>query len=444
MLKRLRAIELLTVAVLVCLLSLPAFADSHARVVRLSSVEGKVEVDRGQGFERAFLNMPITQGSKLRTGEGGRAEVEFEDNSTVRIVPNSEISFPQLSLRDSGSKVSTISLVQGKAYVDFRGAKEPGFTLNFGREETALTKPAHLRIEMLDAESTLAVFKGNVSVEGPSGTVDVNQKHTVTYNLADNDKYKLASNIEEDPYDAWDKEQGQYHDRYTEVASNSYSPYAYGMNDLGYYGNFFGLPGYGMVWQPYFTSAAWNPFMDGAWLWYPGYGYDWVSAYPWGWTPYHYGSWIFAPGYGWVWQPGGSWAGWYSVPNVVNPPKTFNPPRPPSGTSTVVVNRGTVLPGSGKVSSKLMVRNDSAGLGIPRGSISNLAKLNQRVAQRGPVAVRVPTFTPAPTFRPLSPVGRSFGHAPLSTRAPMTPRMSMPAPHSASPAVHSSGSPSRH
>src|SRR5437588_4744521 len=100
------------------LLKTPVFADSQARVVRLSSVEGNVQVDResGQGYEKAFLNMPITQGNKLRTNEDGRAEVEFEDGSTFRVTPNSVLEFPQLSLRDSGAKASTVDIKQGTTY----------------------------------------------------------------------------------------------------------------------------------------------------------------------------------------------------------------------------------------------------------------------------------------------------------------------------------------
>src|SRR5437016_2859948 len=65
------------------LLPLPALANSQARIVRLSDVEGTVQIDRdaGQGYERAFLNMPIVQGTKLWTKDDGRAEVEFEDGT---------------------------------------------------------------------------------------------------------------------------------------------------------------------------------------------------------------------------------------------------------------------------------------------------------------------------------------------------------------------------
>ena len=105
----LRAV-LITVAVFL-LASVPAFSDSQVRTVRLSYVEGGVQIARGsaQEFEKAMVNLPITQSTRLRTAQDGRAEVEFEDGSTVRLAPNSSIEFPQLVLRDSGGKASSAS-----------------------------------------------------------------------------------------------------------------------------------------------------------------------------------------------------------------------------------------------------------------------------------------------------------------------------------------------
>src|ERR1700687_4925733 len=122
------------------LLTVPAFADSQARVVRLSEVQGDVKIDRnlGQGYEKAFLNLPITQGVKLQTKNDGRAEVEFEDGSTLRITPDTVIEFPQLSLRDSGAKVSAVHLQEGTAYVNFAGAKGDEFALTFAHEKLSL------------------------------------------------------------------------------------------------------------------------------------------------------------------------------------------------------------------------------------------------------------------------------------------------------------------
>src|SRR5579871_5980907 len=69
--------------------ALPLLAESQARIVRLSDVQGAVQIDKntGLGFESAFLNLPIVQGSRVRTRGNGRAEVEFEDGSSLRLTP---------------------------------------------------------------------------------------------------------------------------------------------------------------------------------------------------------------------------------------------------------------------------------------------------------------------------------------------------------------------
>src|SRR5437867_380924 len=233
---------LFALAALVCsLLAVPSFGDSQVRIVRLSEVEGNVQIDRstGQGYEKAFLNLPVTQGVKLRAKDDGRAEIEFENGSTLRIIPGTVIEFPELFLRDSGGKITAVKLQEGTAYLNFNGAKDDEFTLSFGREKIALTHSVHLRVAMGDTDATLAVFKGDVEVAGPSGTVQVGKKQTATFDLAAQDRYTLAKNLEKDPYDAWDKEQEDYHQRYLSSSYTNYSPYAYGMSDLNYYGSYF-------------------------------------------------------------------------------------------------------------------------------------------------------------------------------------------------------------
>src|SRR5271168_3086459 len=134
-------------AVMVCaLLALPAVADSQARIVRLSDVQGSVQIDKntGLGFENAFLNLPVMQGAQLRTRGNGRVEIEFEDGSTMRLGPDTAVEFSTLGLTDAGQKVSEVNLSEGLAYVNWLGSD--GFTLNFSREKVALNHPAHFRL----------------------------------------------------------------------------------------------------------------------------------------------------------------------------------------------------------------------------------------------------------------------------------------------------------
>src|SRR5450759_2982595 len=118
-----------------------ASAESKARIVRLSEVEGTVQIDRavGDGFDKAFINLPVIEGSKLKTGKDGRAEVEFEDGSALRLAPDSEVDFIHLALGDAGQKLSTVQLVSGTVYTNLHPKKSGNktgdqFQLNFAHE----------------------------------------------------------------------------------------------------------------------------------------------------------------------------------------------------------------------------------------------------------------------------------------------------------------------
>jgi len=423
---------LLTAAVC-ALLALPALADSQARIVRLSDVQGSVQIDKntGMGFENAFLNLPITQGAQVRTHDRGRAEIEFEDGSTLRLTPNTTVEFSTLGLSDAGRRISVINLVEGMAYVNWLGKDE--LSLNFSREKVSINRASHFRVETSPEAANLAVFKGDVDVDGPGGKVLVEKKKTATFDGSDNGKYTVANKVEEDPLDSWDKEASSYHEQY---AKNNSSPYGYGVSDLNYYGSYSNIPGYGMMWQPYFTGIGWNPFIDGAWAFYPGFGYMFASAYPWGWMPYRYGSWMFIPGNGWMWQPGG-WNSWVTVPRYAGTlPVNFHPlVAPVTGTvNTVAVGKGGAV--STLPPSHLVLNAGSAGLGVARGSIDNLNHLNRQVTKSGFVEVH-----PAPPFSTTSSrTSAGFGGA------PQRGTMSAPAPSRSSSPGHSSsgGSTSHH
>ena len=444
---------LATVAVLVAaFLVVSASAESKARIVRLSEVQGTVQIDRatGDGFDKAFINLPVIEGSRLKTGKDGRAEVEFEDGSALRLAPGSEVDFTRLALGDDGQKLSTVQLVSGTVYANLRPKKSgekagDQFALNFARESVTVAGATHFRVELDRAsKATLAVFKGKVSATSPSGEFEVAEKHSATIDtandelgngdlakgeLANGDATKkggfvIAKNYEAEPSDGWDRQQTDYHDRYASAGGSGISsPYGYGMSDLNYYGSFMNVAGYGNVWQPYFIDAAWSPFQDGGWAFYPGAGYMWVSGYPWGWMPYNYGNWAFAPGFGWVWQPG-YYNPWYGIPQVVNPPVRTKVPTPPvRGHQTVMVGLGLTANPAAGAPRRLTINPGSAGFGVPRGSVRHLdhvAKTMDRTSRPVVVATAPPVSTTARSTgfgtSPSSPStsgGTSTGMAPM-------------------------------
>jgi hypothetical protein len=396
------AIHALAWTALACAgLAMPAAADSQARIVRLSDVQGGVQINKnaGFGFENAFLNLPVTQGTQLRTQSNGRAEVEFEDGSTLRIAPNTTVEFNTLGLNDDGKRISEVSLAEGRAYVNWLGKSNDEFALKFSQEKIALSHAAHFRVSASPNTLEVASFKNDLEVESPSGNVKVDKKKMVAFDSNQSDQPTAAKNIKEDTYDEWDKQSVSYHDEY---ARNNSTPYGYGYSDLNYYGSFTTLPGFGRMWQPYFSGIGWNPFMDGAWAFYPGMGYTWASAYPWGWMPYYYGNWAYAPGFGWGWQPGG-WSGWHGGLHYAGAAPPVQIPVEPKGTlSTVIVGKGgPILTHAAPMHTA--ITSGSAGLGIERGSLSSMRELNKQVAKRGSVALQSP-----PQFAASSARGR-FG-----------------------------------
>jgi len=351
----------------------------------------------------------------------------------MRLAPNTTVEFSRLAADDSGRRISEVSLVAGMAYVNWMG--KDAFTLNFSSEKIALDHAAHFRVDTSTEVANVAVFKGDVDVEGPSGKLTVEKKKTATFDVANDDKSTVENKIAEMPLDQWDKESVSYHDQY---AKNNQTPYGYGVSDLNYYGGYSNVPGYGMMWQPYFTGIGWDPFMDGAWSWYPGYGYMFASAYPWGWMPYRYGSWMFLPGMGWMWQPGG-FNTWLPVPHYAGTlPVNFHPLVAPAAGTVKTVTVGRTGSSSALQPSHLVLNAGSAGLGIARGSLDNLNHLNHQVAKSGFVEVRpAPAFSTTSARAPSWSSGRASGFGePRSTTAGSSMGHSTSSGHSSGGGTH--------
>ena len=317
------------------------WAESQARIVRLSLVEGSVELDRatGQGFEKAIQNMPITQGMRLRTDSGSNAEVEFESGSTLRLIGNSSVSFGRLSLSDDGAKLTAVNVEEGTAYFDVKKKSHDEFAISFAGREIRVTHSSHLRVEVSDSRVEVAMFNGEAEIVGDRDA-RLKKDETLAFNRSEEVNYDVAKGVSDEPSDSWDKQRDDYINSYAQQSQVANSPYSYGMSDLAYYGSYYNDASYGWVWRPYGVAYNWDPFYNGAWVWYPGFGYTWVSAYPWGWAPYRYGRWTWLPAYGWVWQPG-YWNNWWRGPVCVNAPVSYIPPRPPRHHDRGVVWVGT-------------------------------------------------------------------------------------------------------
>jgi len=315
---------------------------SRARVVRLSFVEGQASLQRPDIAEwtDAPVNTPIEEGFKLATAEGGFAEVEFENGSTVRLGQLSLLEFTQLGLASDGSKINRLTLNAG--YATFHATPEGQDVYEVVTSNGTLTARgrALFRVDVDSSEQRVEVFNGFVDLAGSLGSWTLNKNSVLDFSLNADQPVQLSEGITKDDWDRWvEDREGQ-----EQAASNALSPSGYtnngsddvyGWSDLAYSGNWSYMSGYGYGWIPT-VNAGWSPYSCGRWVWYPGFGFVWISADPWGWLPYHYGGWEFIPGIGWVWFPGifGAWSPalvtWYGGPGWIGWTPRHGLPRPVS------------------------------------------------------------------------------------------------------------------
>lgn len=368
------------------------------RIVRLSDVEGGVRVLSGGAteFDQAYQNMPLTEGTRIETGDDGRAEIEFEDGSLVRLAPDSAVVLDQLA-HEKGVYVSAVRLASGLAYLELRSSLRYSYLINYIDGEFSPVQNSTVRVNLDVQPADVAVLDGDIRVvKQDAYNVEVRQGESLDSDPADSSRYFLSQAIAPDSWDDWNNDRDQAMLAQAADTTSARDQYAgdvgYGWSDLDAAGNWYPVPGYGLMWQPSGYGDNFDPYGNGVWAQYPTYGYVWVSGYPWGWTPFQCGSWSYAGGFGWGWMPtvgcgsyaGGWGSGFYGGfngyrdgdgdesnrdrdrgrhNNVNRPPNGYQPPRRPiviaghaeegNGDITVggppriiPVGRGAVRPGA--------------------------------------------------------------------------------------------------
>lgn len=323
-----------------------------ARAVRLSFVDGQVKLAQGNQVlaAQAVANTPLFEGMQLTTADNGKAEIQFEDGSVVRIAPDTMLTLQVL--RGAGTTADAeLTLNSGLAYFEFQGGGQAGrMSVHFGSSVATASGFTALRIAMDTPPGGLAVFSGNVHLQVANSTagsaaVDLHGGESITLNAADPSQYSLAESIEPNSWDAWDSDRDEA--LTAEAAAQTGAPENLGevqnpaWNDLDASGSWYDVPGQGYVWSPYeAANADFDPYGNGDWMYTPSYGYVWASGYSWGYMPYQCGAWNFYNGFGWGWAPGMGgcrpwWGmGFYGGPNIGFAPRGYRPiprPLPPHG-----------------------------------------------------------------------------------------------------------------
>src|SRR5712664_2094289 len=282
----------------------PASADSsHARIIRLSLVQGDVRFTRDShgdpladsktAWETAELNLPIRQGYVLATDQG-RAEVEFENGAMAFLKENTVLEFYDLSLKD-GARTTRLLLRQGSASFYVNPARDDYFSVTGGDFTVEADGRSGFRLDNYDDGSTVETFKGRVSVLHKKNTTRLEKGQSLSLKAGDDSSVNVARLPDEDDFDRWVSGRvDSVSTATTSALQYTGSPYyAPGFADLYTYGAFSSCGAYGYGWRPFGVGLGWSPFTNGQWIMDPAFGSTWLSYQPWGWAPYHYGGWLF-------------------------------------------------------------------------------------------------------------------------------------------------------
>src|ERR1700704_3850932 len=146
----------------------PAKADSsHARIIRLSLVQGDVRfarethgdplADPKATWETAGLNLPIRQGYVLAT-DNGRAAVEFENGAMAFLKENTVLEFYDLSLDDS-ARTTRLVLRQGSASFYVNPASDDYFSVTGGDFTVEASGRSSFRLDNYDDGSPVETLQ---------------------------------------------------------------------------------------------------------------------------------------------------------------------------------------------------------------------------------------------------------------------------------------------
>jgi hypothetical protein len=361
----------------------PAAADSsHARIIRLSLIQGDVRfarethgdplADSKAGWENAELNLPIRQGYVLAT-DNGRVEVEFENGAMAFLKENTVLEFYDLSLND-GARTTRLVLRQGSASFYVNPASGDYFSVTGGDFTVEADGRSGFRLDNYDDGSTVETFKGRVSVLHKKNTTRLEKGQSLSLKAGDDSSVNVARLPVEDDFDRWVSGRvDSVSTATTSALQYTGSPYyAPGFADLYTYGAFSSCGASGFGWRPFGVGFGWSPFTNGQWIMDPAFGWTWLSYQPWGWAPYHYGGWLFDSSCG----------GWFYSPPVLygNPgypvgprtrfPRGVHPPQPIYRPVTAVFVRQGVK--SGIVPMHPLDQKGKTPLNIERGVFSNV------------------------------------------------------------------------
>jgi len=309
---------------------------------RLRHFEGTVTIQRAAvgTTESALNNLPVSRGDRVWTEADGRAELVFNDGSTLWLDHSTTIDVVSLRprLRDPEA---IVRLWSGSVYLHRplppAGSLLKELRIDSGAGSALIDGHGLFRIDVDEQQRVwLSVYSGNADLlagglieslsagEQSYSELDSAPAHSASFNTAEQDDFAawrgrlVAQNA---PTERYVREVSDYVPR--EIVHHVYDLEGYGS---WYYNDAYSSWG----WRPT-VAVGWSPYRHGRWV-YSWSGWVWVPFSNWGYVTSHYGRWDYVGSYGWCWFPGRrwgpAWVQWYVSPHHVGwaPLNYYNQP----------------------------------------------------------------------------------------------------------------------
>ena len=276
-------------------------SEGPVRMARFAYVSGNVTWRDGPTGEwsQATVNLPIRQSAEILVLKGGRADVQFDDGSELRLGNGALVTLKTL-YSDNKGEFTQIDLKDGLATLYSRHP-ESVYQIDTPMVSVKSVGPSQVRFGV-GGGSEIAVQMGSANIEGPLGKTVVKEGNYI-YLASNATAYQAKASPAPDKWDRWNGDRNKLLAGGTNTIQHVPANIGLVAGDLDAYGSWHQDATNGWVWSPNDQTQDWRPYKDGRWVWEDPFGWTWVSNEPWGWAPYHYGTW-FQGDQGWSWCPG--------------------------------------------------------------------------------------------------------------------------------------------
>src|SRR5579871_2920185 len=268
------------------------------RLARVSYLSGPVtwRPNGSTQWSRAGMNAPYRQGAQVWVKGGSRAELQFDDGSTMRL-GGGAVATLQAMYSDDKGEFTEVKLNGGLGTFHLRN-KVSEYQIDTPLSSVKARGPADIRVGV-GTSVEVACTGGTADVSGKQGEAVLHPEERLAIQNT-NDPYQVTSLPSPDPWDQFNHKRDVVYTHHNQHVPPNIDLVS---GDLDNYGTWHDDPQHGYVWAPREREAGWRPYHHGHWVWVSPWGWTWVGNEEWGYAPYHYGTWIHE-GYGWAWSPG--------------------------------------------------------------------------------------------------------------------------------------------